>query len=93
MTGSPCVTEKPSLGIAALSEKALALIRWQPVQWQAMVIKAGAAIRIRTWPQRQPPSPEIVFSGISDPHLRREICRYTGPVMAAIPRLDRPMTR
>jgi hypothetical protein len=32
MTGSPVVTANPSVGIAALKEKALALIRWQPVQ-------------------------------------------------------------
>jgi hypothetical protein len=56
ITGSPFVTWKPSLGIAALSEKALALIRWQPVQWQAIVSSGGAVILSRTWPQRHPPS-------------------------------------
>ena len=56
MTGSPCVTENPSLGTATLSEKALELIRWQPVQWQAMVRSGGALILSRTCPQRQPPS-------------------------------------
>jgi len=56
MTGSPFVTENPPLGIAALKEKALALIRWQPVQWQAMVMIGGALILSRTCPQRHPPS-------------------------------------
>jgi hypothetical protein len=45
-----------SLGIAAPNEKALAVMRWQPVQWQAMVNKGGALIRSRTWRQQQPPS-------------------------------------
>ena len=56
MTGSPCVTANPSLGIAALRENALALIRWQPVQWQAIVTSGGALILRRTCPQRHPPS-------------------------------------
>ena len=42
ITGSPAVTSNPSAGIAALSEKALAIIRWQPVQWQAIVTSGGA---------------------------------------------------
>ena len=56
MTGLPPVTLKPSLGIASVSEKALALIRWQPVQWQAAASSGGALTRIRVWPQRHPPS-------------------------------------
>ena len=56
MTGSPFVTANPSLGIAALKEKALADIRWQPVQWQAMVSSGAAEILSRTCPQRHPPS-------------------------------------
>jgi hypothetical protein len=56
MTGSPVMTANPSLGIATLKEKALALIRWQPVQWQAMVRSGGALTRMRTCPQRHPPS-------------------------------------
>jgi hypothetical protein len=44
------------LGIAALRENALALIRWQPVQWQAIVIIGAAVIRNRTCPHRHPPS-------------------------------------
>ncbi|VTZ60953.1 hypothetical protein EMEDMD4_220071 [Sinorhizobium medicae] len=32
MTGSPLVTSNPSLGMAMLSENALLVIRWQPVQ-------------------------------------------------------------
>ena len=31
-------------------------MRWQFLQWQAMVTSGGALIRNRTWPQRQPPS-------------------------------------
>jgi hypothetical protein len=42
MTGSPSVTANPSLGIATLSENALAVMRWQPVQWQAMERSGGA---------------------------------------------------
>jgi hypothetical protein len=56
MTGSPFVTANPSLGIAALSEKALALIRWQPVQWQAIVSSGGAPILRRACQQRRSPS-------------------------------------
>ena len=56
MTGSPRVTTNPSVGIAALKEKALALMRWQPVQWQAMVTSGGLLIRMPTWPQRHSPS-------------------------------------
>ena len=47
-TGSPSVTSKPSAGTASDSEKALALIRWQPVQWQAIVSSGGAVILSRT---------------------------------------------
>ena len=47
MTGSPRVTANPSLGIAALKEKALAVSRWQPVQWQAIVSSGGALILVR----------------------------------------------
>jgi hypothetical protein len=42
--------------MAALKEKALAVIRWQPVQWQAIVRSGGALILSRTCPQRHPPS-------------------------------------
>jgi hypothetical protein len=56
MAGSPRVTANPSLGIAALRENALALIRWQPVQWQAIVTSGGTLILRRTCPQRHPPS-------------------------------------
>jgi len=56
MTGSPLVMENPALGMAALNEKALAVIRWQPVQWQAMVRSGGALILTRNCPQRHPPS-------------------------------------
>src|SRR3712207_3490334 len=51
-TGSPSVTANPSLGIAALKEKALAVIRWQPVQWQAMVRIGFRVILSRVRPQR-----------------------------------------
>ena len=37
-------------------EKALADIFWQSGQWHAIVIIAGAMIRKRTAPQRQPAS-------------------------------------
>ncbi|HEY0096029.1 MAG TPA: hypothetical protein VGB96_16990 [Archangium sp.] len=42
--------------MAALKEKALALIRWQPVQWQAIVRSGGTLILSLTCPQRHPPS-------------------------------------
>jgi hypothetical protein len=41
--------------MASVSEKALALMRWQPVQWQAAASSGGWLTRIRVWPQRQPP--------------------------------------
>jgi hypothetical protein len=56
MTGSPWVTAKPSAGIATESEKAEALMRWQPVQWQAMASSGLALTFSRTCPQRHPPS-------------------------------------
>jgi hypothetical protein len=34
--------------MAALQEKALALIFWQPRQWQAIVRSGGALMRMRT---------------------------------------------
>jgi hypothetical protein len=42
------VTENPALAIAALKEKALAVICWHPVQWQAIVSSGGALILSRT---------------------------------------------
>jgi hypothetical protein len=56
MTGSPLFTANPALGTARLREKALALIRWQPVQWHAIVSSGGRLISNRTWPQRHPPA-------------------------------------
>src|SRR5690349_12648358 len=56
MIGAPAVTAKPSAGIATDSEKADALMRWQPVQWQAPVMMGGALTRTLTRPQRQAPS-------------------------------------
>jgi hypothetical protein len=41
--------------MATLSEKALAVIFWQPRQWQAMVSKGGAVTSKVTRPQRQLP--------------------------------------
>jgi hypothetical protein len=40
-------------------------MRWQPVQWQAAVIIGGALTRMRTRPQRQPPSQGSFESGIA----------------------------
>jgi hypothetical protein len=37
-------------------EKAPAVIRWQPAQWQAEASSGGALTRSRVRPQRQPPS-------------------------------------
>src|SRR5882757_2649881 len=42
--------------MATLSENALALMRWQPVQWHAMVSSGGTLISNRTWLQRHPPA-------------------------------------
>jgi hypothetical protein len=39
-----------------LSEKALALMLWQPAQWQAMLINGAFPMRKRVAPQRHPPS-------------------------------------
>ena len=53
MTGRPMQSADDRLSVrhreslarnAALKEKALAVIRWQPVQWQAMVRSGGALI-------------------------------------------------
>jgi len=70
MTGSPFVTKNPSVGMATLKEKALAVIRWQPVQWQAIVRRGGALILSRTCPQRHPPSQgrfQSFMSGVPTP--------------------------
>ena len=56
MTGAPAVTAKPGAGTAIDSENALALMRWQPVQWHAIVKSGGAVIVTRTRSQRQPPA-------------------------------------
>jgi hypothetical protein len=56
MTGSPRVTSNASAGIAALSEYALELMRWQPVQWQAMVRSGAAWMRTRSRSHRHLPS-------------------------------------
>jgi hypothetical protein len=50
------MTSKPSLGIMAVSEKALALSFWQPVQWQAIVMIGRTLTFMRTCPHMQPPS-------------------------------------
>ena len=50
------LTAKPGAGTAIDSENALALMRWQPVQWQAIESSGGWLILKRTCPQRQPPS-------------------------------------
>src|SRR4029450_4581881 len=55
-TASPLVSSNPSAATAMESEKALALILWQPVQWQAIVSKGGLVIRKRVSLERQPPS-------------------------------------
>src|SRR6185436_18852724 len=68
MTGSPFVTENPSLGNAALRENALPVIRWQPAQWHAMVRRGGALILKRTLPQRHPPSRDTYESLIVSSH-------------------------
>ncbi|MNL66843.1 hypothetical protein D3C87_1913690 [compost metagenome] len=65
ITGSPAITSKPAAGIAAEQEKALALIFWQPLQWQAMVIIGGAVIFTRTSPQRQEPSAGSFICGMA----------------------------
>ena len=41
MTGSPLVTSKQFAEYRALREKALAVIRWHPVQWHAIVTKGA----------------------------------------------------
>ena len=56
MIGSPSVTSKPSAGMARLREKALAVIFWQPVQWQAMDSSGGALTLIRTFSHRHSPA-------------------------------------
>lgn len=55
ITGAPSVTAKPGVGTAIVVEKALPDIRWQPVQWHAIVISGGCVIAKRTAPQRHPP--------------------------------------
>ena len=40
-------------GYIALNENALAVMRWQPVQWQAKVIRGAPRTVSRNCPQRQ----------------------------------------
>jgi len=56
MVGLPSMTENPLDGIADERENALALMRWQPVQWQAIVRSGGGLTLKRTRPQRHWPS-------------------------------------
>jgi hypothetical protein len=56
MTGSPDVMKNPSLGIVSVSENALAVIFWQPLQWQAEASSGGDFTAMRVMPQRQPPA-------------------------------------
>jgi hypothetical protein len=42
--------------IVSVSEKALAAMRWQPVQSQAEASRGGALTRMRVCPHRRPPS-------------------------------------
>src|SRR5437868_2854834 len=55
-TVSPLVIVRPSAGSPSESEKALDVMLWQPVQWQAIASKGGLVTLSRTAPQRQPPS-------------------------------------
>ncbi|WP_314733319.1 hypothetical protein [Afifella sp. JA880] len=55
MTGSPERSRNPPRGTATLKEKALALIRWHPLQWHAAVTSGGDVISKRNLPQRQEP--------------------------------------
>ena len=48
-------------------EKALALIRWQPVQWQADASSGGSVTSRRTCPQRQPPAQGSLQSSMRVP--------------------------
>ena len=51
-----CLPKNQRLVTATLNEKALALIRWQPRQWQAIVSSGCSSILNRIWPQRHPPT-------------------------------------
>ena len=64
MTGSPSVITKAALGNRELKLNALDVIRWQPVQWQAMVIKGSACSSNLIAPQRQWPLVLIAVSFI-----------------------------
>jgi hypothetical protein len=54
-TGSPATTPKLPLAHSELSENALAVMRWQPVQWQAMVNGGSSLTRNRMPPRRHSP--------------------------------------
>jgi hypothetical protein len=76
MTGVPLTTSNPADGTTIVSENALALMRWHPWQWQAIVSKGGWVMRTRTRPQRQPPSQgragvEILFMSWLPQAIRR----------------------
>lgn len=57
MAVSP-ITSTPSAGIIAVSENALALSFWHPVQWHAAVMMGGAVTRSFTCPHMHEPSIE-----------------------------------
>src|SRR5512140_1409877 len=78
ITGSPAVTAKPSAGTATDSEKALALMRWQPVQWQAIVSKGAAVMRKRVCPQRHWPSQGSFHSSIARLPKNPDVGRFPG---------------
>src|SRR3569623_1753223 len=75
-TGSPAVTSKPADGRATVSDQALALIFWQPRQWQAMVSIGGLVTRIRVRRQRQAPSQGSVQLSIAISFARLYAAAY-----------------
>ena len=64
MTGSPRVTVNPLLGYRVLKLKALAVIRWQPAQWHAIVIKGSELTSNCTCPHLHWPTCVVFLSVI-----------------------------
>src|ERR1700733_3188387 len=64
MTGSPRVTVNPLLGCRVLKLKALAVIRWQPLQWHAIVIKGSELTSNCTCPHLHWPTFVVFLSGM-----------------------------
>src|SRR3546814_10882970 len=86
-------------GTVTVSEKALPVIRWHPLQWQAPVSIGGALMRKRSAPHRHPPSRGsvgIAITGLLPGAIlfaRADAAERRALRVDAVHRIDRKSTR